>query len=61
MDNDGHYESLLVLGSEMEDRKFSNHKIRLAIYPEMYRLYNGQGGLPYCIIREIRDAYPPEL
>jgi hypothetical protein len=59
MDRDDNYESLLVLGSDMEGRGKSNQKIRLALYAEMWRLYRSHPQLPYCIIREIRDAYPP--
>lgn len=59
MDRDENYESLLVLGSEMEGKGKTNQKIRLALYSEMSHLYGSRPQLPYCIIREIRDAYPP--
>jgi hypothetical protein len=59
IDRDDNYESLLVLGSEMEKRGKSNQKIRFALYMEMSRLYRCRPQLPYCIVREIRDAYPP--
>lgn len=60
IDRDDNYESMLVLGSELEGMGKSNVKIRLALYSEMSRLYRCRIQLPYCIVREIRDAYPPK-
>ncbi|MGL5719588.1 MAG: hypothetical protein ACRCYP_02155 [Alphaproteobacteria bacterium] len=65
MENDDNYKRLVVLGTAMEDRGWDAVHIRDSIGIEMlyhYRDTNAKNWwkMPYCIEREIRDAYPPE-
>jgi hypothetical protein len=60
MDRDENYESMIVLGSELDTQRRTFSSIRLSLISEMSRKFHGRPTLPYCIIREIRDAYPPD-
>jgi hypothetical protein len=64
MDNDDNYERLVLLGTDMEARGLGASQIRAALQLEMsYHYYGGDTKKwcdePYCIEREIIDAYPP--
>jgi hypothetical protein len=69
MDHSGHYESLVLLGTEMKAAGMPDCVIRLALYWEMGRLYHGgpnkircwDEGLPQCVVREILMAYPMDI
>jgi hypothetical protein len=59
MDRDENYENMLVLGSQLEGQRKPYSSIRLSLISEMSRRFRCRPSLPYCVIREIRDAYPP--
>jgi hypothetical protein len=59
MDRDENYESMLVLGCKLESQRKPNSSIRLSLISEMAHRFNARPSVPYCVIREIRDAYPP--
>jgi hypothetical protein len=64
MDRDENYERILVLGTALEAEGWNADQIRAAIQSEMSYQYSiSEGGgfaMPYCVGREINDAYPPE-
>lgn len=63
MDKDDNYERLLVLGTSLEGKGWHADQIRLAVQSEMTYHYNISvkmgSDIPYCVEREIIDAYPP--
>jgi hypothetical protein len=63
IDRDENYERLVVLGTAMEAEGRKDNHIRAAIKWEMTYHYNSNRKswceVPYCVDREIKDAYPP--
>jgi hypothetical protein len=61
---DTHYDSMMVLGTELEEHGVEHKSIRYSLYREMALKFYGKLGsrvrkkLPTCIVGEIRDAYP---